>query len=159
MTLSLSDKIYGGMGPRPDGPVMVGVDGSDSGRLALHVAADTAEALGAAVVAVYVREWPPRWLWASAMSGWVVALPPPETDELAAFLDATRILEPTGVPWHFLVRTGDPATELERAAREAGAVLLVVGQRPHGRVSGWLHHCPAVRLAHRRGVPVQIAAG
>jgi len=143
------------------GPVVAGVDGSDSGRLALRAAADAAGCLGAAVVAVHVDHWPPWWMWLSGLSGVAVALTPPEVSETeaAAFLDAAQILGSGGLAWRFLVRTGDPATELERAAREVGAVLLVVGRRSHSRVRGRLHHCPAERLAHRPGLAVRVAAG
>jgi nucleotide-binding universal stress UspA family protein len=140
---------------------MAGVDGSDSGRLALRVAAAAAQRLDAAVVAVHIGRCPPWWFWLSALSSVAVALPPAEADDLeaAAFFDAAEILEDSGLTWHFHVRTGDPAVELERAAREAGAVLLVVGQRPHGRMRARLHHCPAAWLAHRPGLPVHIAVG
>jgi nucleotide-binding universal stress UspA family protein len=59
-----------------------------------------------------------------------------------------QALDPLDIPWRFQVRAGDPAAELEQAAAEQRADLIVVGSQGHtvvhrlllGSVSTWLTH-------------------
>ena len=59
-------------------------------------------------------------------------------------------------PWRFEVRAGDPAEDLERAAGERQADLLVVGGRGHTVVHRRLLGSVANRLLHQADRPVLV---
>jgi nucleotide-binding universal stress UspA family protein len=95
--------------------VVAGVDGSDAGAAALRAAATLTRASGAPLLAVHV-------IGPSAGRG--TARPVRERVE--------RELREAGVAGTFVTRAGDPAIELERAARAADAQVLVIGEAPAG---------------------------
>jgi nucleotide-binding universal stress UspA family protein len=143
--------------------IVVGVDGSDASAQAAETAGRLAADLDAKVTAVYVSQLPttvpPFGAGIYLDSYWQAA-------ERLAAERAAGALEGPGASWRFEVRSGDPATQLDLAAEEHGADLVVVGARGHsvthrlllGSVSSrLLHHAPpgagrplSCRGRHRR---------
>ena len=111
--------------------IVLGVDGSDGSIQAARVAGRLTADLGAELTAVHVRHVAPM-AWSSAPVA--VAGDPQETlgaiEELARKRTA-QALDPLDIPWTFQVRAGDPAAELEQAAAEQRADLIVVGSQGH----------------------------
>lgn len=114
--------------------IVVGVDGSDPSRRALHWAADQAKLIGAELTVVTTWEYPPTLGWA-----------PPYPSDFDPNADAEKALRQTvdavlgadpAVVVHLKVTEGHPAFVLTGAAR--GATLLVVGSRGHGAFAGML---------------------
>ena len=61
-----------------------------------------------------------------------------------------------GSPWRLEVRTGDPAVQLERAAEETDADLVVVGARGHSVARRLLLGSVSSRLLHHAHRPVLV---
>ena len=135
------------------GVVVVGVDGSNSGRRALQVAASRAAVEGAALVAVHIPPpMPLLWSWSSMSAAqWVPWLADLQS---AALLDARAAADRICVPWSFEVRHGDVAGALLAASRAHEAGLVVVAASIRHK---WPHRCPATRLASTGSCPVFIA--
>lgn len=133
--------------------IVVGVDGSDSGRFALRAAATRAALVDGRVVAVHVPPpMPMCWSWAiqtvSQLGPWREQL------EAEAFFDTSFAADQAGVRWSFEVSHGDVASALRTAAKVHQASLLVVAAGVRHR---WPHLCPALRLAAGRDCPVLVA--
>jgi nucleotide-binding universal stress UspA family protein len=88
-----------------------------------------------------------------------VAIDPEETlgaiEELARKRTA-QTLDPLDVPWTFRVRAGDPAAELEQAAVEQQADLIVVGSQGHTVMHRLLLGSVSTRLTHHAQRPVMV---
>lgn len=141
------------VGQGPGKVVVVGVDGSVSGRTALGTAVLQARTLGLPLLGVHVPPRLPLW-WSTSMQ-LIALLPVWRADiEAQAFLD-TAAAAGTGVDWSFTVEEGEVAAVLLRqASRRRAAVLVVAANARHRR---W-HSCPARRAAARSGRPVVIAS-
>ena len=133
--------------------ILVGVDGSDASAEAATTAGRLAADLDAKVTAVYVRQLPttvpPFGAGIYLDSYWE------ELERLAAER-AAAALDPTGTPWRFEVRTGDPAVQLELSADEHGADLVVVGARGHSVAHRLLLGSVSTRLVHHARRPVLV---
>ena len=133
--------------------IVVGVDGSDASAEAATVAGRLAADLDAKVTSVYVRQLPatvtPFSAGVDLGSYWE------ELERLAAER-AAEALDPTGAPWRFEVRSGDPATQLDLAAEEHGADLVVVGARGHSVTHRLLLGSVSSRLLHHARRPVLV---
>jgi nucleotide-binding universal stress UspA family protein len=134
--------------------VVVGVDGTRSGQVALQAAVDRARALGGRLLAVHVPP-PAPFLWSMSL-----ALAGPVAEwrhelEEAAFLDTAQAAGTAGVGWDFTVDLGDVAGVLARQARRRQAAALVVAAGARHRHA---HRCPARRLTALRDVSVLVAA-
>jgi nucleotide-binding universal stress UspA family protein len=133
--------------------IVVGVDGSDPSAQAAETAGRLAADLDAKVTAVYVRQLP-------------TTVPPFGADsylddywqepERQAAERAAAALEGPGAPWRFEVRSGDPAVQLDLAAEEHGADLVVVGARGHSVAHRLLLGSVSTRLVHHARRPVLI---
>jgi nucleotide-binding universal stress UspA family protein len=134
--------------------VVVGVDGTCSGREALRLATARAGALGARLLAVHVPP-PTPVLWSLSMSLAAEAVQWRAELEEAAFFDTADVADRAGVDWDFAVDGGDVAGVLAREARRRHAALLVVAAGARHRHA---HRCPARRLAAAGDVPVLVAA-
>jgi nucleotide-binding universal stress UspA family protein len=134
--------------------IVVGVDDSDASVDAVRYAGGLAARSGAALTLVHVRPAPPPW----------IDQPSPDEDE--AYLTAVsrsrtrEALHGCAAPWSFEVRDGDPARQLEAAARERGADLVVVGAcrpatrrvlRPRSVPNRLVHHADRPVLVVRSG--------
>lgn len=114
--------------------IVVGVDGSDSGRNAVEWAARLAKTMHSQVVAVYALDIP-------------VALPDPHTipfyldDKWRAGLQSDfenkwcRPLKTAGVRYRAMIEDGRPASVLLDIAEREKAELIVVGRRGRGEVA------------------------
>jgi nucleotide-binding universal stress UspA family protein len=136
--------------------IVLGVDGPDGSIQAAQVAGRLTAALGAELTAVHVRHVAPM-VWPPAPVA--VASDPEETlgaiEELARKRTA-QALDPLDVPWTFQVRTGEPAAELEQAAAEQRADLIVVGSQGHTVVERLLLGSVSTRLTHHAKRPVMV---
>lgn len=107
-----------------DGPIVVGLDGSEGATRALDWAIDLATATGSEIVAVHAPH---------STDGTEVL------DVAAEVLDQwCAPLRDRGVPHEMRVGAGDARTALEQAADGTDASLLVVGTRGLGPVRGLL---------------------
>ncbi len=132
---------------------MVGVDGTESGRAALALAAAQAAAMNARLVGLHVP--PPLPLLGSMSADMVARLPALRAEvEADAFFDTATAADVAGVPWTFQVESGPVSTVLRRQATTIAASLVVVatGARHRGP-----HRCPARRLAAACEQPVLVA--
>jgi nucleotide-binding universal stress UspA family protein len=128
--------------------IVLGVDGSDGSIQAARVAGRLTADLRAELTAVHVRHVAPM-AWSPAPVA--VTSDPEETlvtiEELARKRTA-QALDPLDIPWTFQVRAGDPGVELEQAAAEQRADLIVVGSQGHTVVHRLLLGSVSTRLTH-----------
>ena len=133
------------------GPIVVGTDGSETSRLAIEEAALLSKGAGEPVMLVFVRQ--PRLAGLSAVGagslGVAVEQEALDGSQCLAEAQGIAILDPAGVNWSFEVRTGDPATELMRAADECHADTIVVAGRRHGVIGGIAYGSVCTHLLHR----------
>jgi nucleotide-binding universal stress UspA family protein len=133
------------------GPIVVGTDGSETGRLAIEGAATIARGSGQQVVVVFVRHVPLAGLGmigtgglsTGAMQGVLNA------DEAIIEAQSIAILEAASIPWSLEVREGEPAAELMRVASELDAETIVVAGRRHGTLGGIASASVCSHLLHR----------
>jgi nucleotide-binding universal stress UspA family protein len=138
---------------KPFQHIVVGVDGSDTGVEAAGVAGRLALDLDAKVTAVHVRQimalWSPLAPSIDPEAYW-------QSAERLASERTAEVLDGLGVPWRLEVRTGDAATQLELAADELDADLIVVGARGHTRARRLLLGSVSTRLVHHAARPVLV---
>jgi nucleotide-binding universal stress UspA family protein len=136
--------------------IVLGVDGPTDSIQAARVAGRLTADLGAELTAVHVRQVAPM-AWSSAPVA--VAGDPQEAlgaiEELARKRTA-QALDPLDIPWTLQVRPGDPAAELEQAAAEQRADLIVVGSQGHTVVHRLLLGSVSTRLTHHAQRPVMV---
>jgi len=136
--------------------IVLGGDGSDNRIQAARVAGRLTADLGAELTAVHVRHVAPM-AWSPAPVA--VASNPEETlgaiEELARKRTA-QALDPLDIPCTFQVRAGDPAAELEQAAAEQRADLIVVGSQGQTVVERLILGSVSTRLAHHAQRPVMV---
>jgi nucleotide-binding universal stress UspA family protein len=131
------------------GPVVVGVDGSDAGLLALEEAASMISGTERSLLAVFVRHIPcVAWSALNAGVVWHMESIVDETQNLAE-AECCALLGVRGVRWHFEVGRGAPASELMRAATRHESDTIVVAGRRHGTFGGFASGAVATRLMHR----------
>ena len=126
----------------PDGPILVGLDGSDGATRALEWAIDLAEATGSDIVAVNA----------------------PGVGASNAAMDAARQalerwcapIRDRAVSHAICVEPGDARTALEHAADATDASLLVVGTRGLGAVRGLLLGSVAGYVARYARRPIAV---
>ncbi|MBP2368185.1 universal stress protein [Pseudonocardia parietis] len=136
-----------------DGPVVVGVDGSDPGAQALRHAVDAAGALGTSVLAV--RAWShdridPFVLELLEKRG---AVEDAEHGQLDKSVQPARTARPD-VPIETELVRGHPTEALLRAAERAQ--LLVVGSRGNGALAGLLLGSVSRTVLHHAHCPVVV---
>lgn len=144
--------------------ILVGVDFSEPGRVALDAARGLALRTGAELVlahVVKVPDWPDEveWRWPGDTEGY--------DRKLAAHLETRRrLLEQLrdeiaagGLRITHVQLDGAPGWSLVQAATELGADLAVVGSRGRGALSRLLVGSVAERVARRCRLPVLVARG
>jgi nucleotide-binding universal stress UspA family protein len=131
-----------GHGGRVEAAIIVGVDGTCSGRIALEAAVERARTFDVPLVAVHVPPSPPT-LWHLSADA-LAHTPQWRADlEAQAFLDTVAAAGLAGVTWSFTVAPGDPATVLrQQATRHRAGLTVVAAGAAHSR----RHRCPARRL-------------
>ena len=125
-----------------DGPIVIGLDGSEGSTRALDWAIDLAEATGVMIVAVHA----------------------PIIGANNAMMDAARQaleqwcapIAARSVPHELRIEPGDARTALEHVADETGASLLVVGTRGLGAVRGLLLGSVAGYVARYSERPIAV---
>lgn len=130
---------------RPE--IVVGIDGSPSGKAALHWAEEYAEAIGAKLTLVTVWHWPTSYGVPLAYDGF-----DPERDARKTLEAAKAELGGIGEHTRLVTAEGHAGKVLTDAATDAAA--LVVGTRGHGLASIGLGststycvhhaHCPVI---------------
>ncbi|GAA1841936.1 universal stress protein [Pseudonocardia alni subsp. carboxydivorans] len=135
-----------------DGPVVVGVDGSDGSEAALAYAVETAAQRRTALVAV--RAWgEPAMDPAVAVLLDTVELRRAQAEELEQAVAALREKYPD-VPVTTHVTHGSAAAALKGASAEAG--MVVVGARGRGGLAGLVLGSVAQSLVHHAACPVAV---
>ena len=137
-------------------PIVVGVDTTADSVKALGAAADLAQEHAAPLIAIHVRH-EPSFASVANDAGEAVAI---ETtlDELEAMARAqvADVMAGRHVDWRFEVTSGDPGTELIRAATEHRAGTIVVGGRHHGVVGGLVLGSVAQKLVRKSPTSVLV---
>lgn len=138
--------------------MLVGVDGSDSGRRAVDFAMARAKASAARVVVAYVIEWSPY------------TFNTPEENEARhkrreeeVERAQTQVLDPlvatlrdSGVAVDSVVRHGHPAEVMCGLANELGATQIFIGRRGTSKVAALLFGSVAGSLVQIAPVPVTV---
>jgi nucleotide-binding universal stress UspA family protein len=137
--------------------VVVGIDGSDSAKVALRWALFQAAVLHAEVEAVAAWSSPTAF----AVDGWPVIPTDWQPGEVAAAMLAEVVAEVAGdhpaIAVHQSVREGGAARVL--LAASAGARLLVVGSRGRGGFTGLLLGSVSSACAQHASCPVLVVHG
>ncbi len=125
-----------------DGPIVIGLDGSDGAAHALRWATELAAAIGSSIVAVHAP-----------------SIGANSTERNAAGEALERWCEPIrqrGIDVEMRVEAGDARTVLDQAAKSAGASLLVTGTRGLGVVHGVLLGSVAGYIARYSERPIAV---
>lgn len=141
--------------PTTDRPfIVVGVDGSESSKLALRWAARIASAENARIDVVGAWEWPYGYGWAAVP----VEYSPKDDLEKALTETVDEVFgcqRPDGL--RIGVLEGDPARLLVELSKTA--LMVVVGSRGHGGFTGLLLGSVSRKVAELAKCPVLIAHG
>jgi nucleotide-binding universal stress UspA family protein len=119
------------------GPVVVGIDGSESGFNALRQAVREAEWREVALHVVHVLDVTPAVLHLAG-DRTITTRDLAESDRAEIWRLAQPILDDTGVEVIQADRDGNPGRALIAYCQEAGGSVLVVGPHGRGRVGRWL---------------------
>jgi nucleotide-binding universal stress UspA family protein len=138
-------------------PIVVGVDATADSLGALIAAADLAQDHAAPLIAIHVRHEPILAATAASLPGEAESVAT-TLDELAAITrtQVAGVMAGRHVDWRLDVTSGDPGTELIRAAIEHQAGAIVVGGRNHGVVSGLVVGSVAQKLVRKSPVSVLV---
>lgn len=128
-----------------EGPIVIGLDGSDGSELALSWAIDLADDTGSEVVAVHAP--------GAGASNAVLE----EAEH--ALEDWCRPIRERGIPHQRRIEGGEARTALTRVADEADAALLVVGTRGLGSVQGLLLGSVAGYAVQHAARPIAVVPG
>jgi nucleotide-binding universal stress UspA family protein len=118
--------------------------------LALIEAGSLAQQSGLGVVVVFVRYFRFSGGGSVFAVGAVRALQDTlDADQTLAYAQSVAILDPLRIRWCFVVRTGQPASELMLAAEAHGAETIVVAGRRHSAVGSLTYSSISAQLFHR----------
>lgn len=135
-------------------PIVLGVDGEDSGRSAIATAFELADRFGVNLVAVHAwsTRRPPGDVTLPSMIDWNAM----EADEQQHLSDklAPWVEKYPGVEVSFVVDPESPSRALLRHLESAQ--LVVVGSRGRGLVTGSLLGSTGLNLLHHASIPVMI---
>jgi nucleotide-binding universal stress UspA family protein len=146
-------RAAGGLGLRH---LLVGVDRSETSRMALQLAADVAVALGGSLSVVEVVEYVPPF--PLGLSSAVTSEGDEPTQGWAMELLETEVrgVRERGVGVQVIVRSGDPAATLLEVADDVDADLVVVGTRGRGGPAELLLGSVARTVADRARRPTLV---
>lgn len=137
--------------------LLVAVDGSASGRLALRAAVTAALRDNAAITLLSVAVDAAQAASAFAMAA---GAPPPDQTELDAVAEEALAesvsLVPAEIPVHKLMRRGHAGPQIVAAARESNYDAILLGARGVGRI-GALIGSVSSYVMHNAEVPVFVA--
>jgi nucleotide-binding universal stress UspA family protein len=134
--------------------IVVGVDGSESSRLALRWAARIARAEDARIDVLGAWEWPSTYSW-TALPG--EYSPKEDTEKVLTEVVDEVFQEERPADLRIGVLEGDPARLLIELSKQA--LLVVVGSRGHGGFAGLLLGSVSAKVAELAKCPVLIAHG
>ena len=137
---------------------VVGVDGSDGSRRALHTAARTAERLGARLLVAHVVAEVPGVDRAPLAPEAAFGQQEHEVEETHAHLLEAMVGEiaDLGVRVELATLHGDPATELAELATGRDAAQIFIGRDHHSRLHERLFGSTVTELARRTTVPLTL---
>ncbi|HEX2404671.1 MAG TPA: universal stress protein [Acidimicrobiia bacterium] len=121
----------------PNGPVVVGIDGSEPGFTALRHAAREAEWRGVTLHVVHVLDVSPAVLHLEG-DRTIHTRELAESDRAEIWEKAGPILQDAPIEVMRVELDGNPGKTLIAYCSEAGGSVLVVGPRGRGRVGRWL---------------------
>ena len=136
-------------------PIVCGIDGSKESRLAAHVAAELARALGRGLVLAHATDDPPTFPYGDTRLR--------ELQRRRATHAANRLLEdiaaelPT-VALETRIVFGDPGEALESVCRDSDAALLVLGSTGRSGLAAALHGSLPTRLASTGDCPIVVVS-
>jgi nucleotide-binding universal stress UspA family protein len=131
------------------GPLIVGVDGSDASLFGLREAASMAQAARAALIVVFVR-LPPYQAWTALTSCGVCAMTDiADATQIVVEAECIAVLGSSGLKWRLEVRCGEPAGALMAVAKECRSDTIMVSGRRHRAVGSIAHGAIATKLLHR----------
>lgn len=134
--------VLRGGNDRPDGPIVIGLDGSEGAARALDWTIELAEATGSDVIAVHAP--------GAAANSEVLAAAGQALERWCAPISRRAVSH------EMRIELGDARTALEHAADEANASLLVVGTRGLGAVRGLLLGSVAGHVARYALRPIAV---
>ena len=137
-----------------DARIVVGVDGSEQSRLALHWAQTIARATAADIEAVTVWFPPVNYGFAYSTDDWN-----PREDAEKTLTEAVDAVFGAERPrsLRLVVREGNPTHEL--LTQSEGATMLVLGSRGHGGFAGLLLGSVSAKCAEHAHCPVLVVHG
>jgi universal stress protein A len=138
----------------PDRPLIVcPVDFSDASRVALNHAAVIADHFGASLLVVSIND--PLLETAAASAGFS-SLTEETESELRRFVMQGTTTSSSRATLSFLVRTGKPAPEILRIAREAGGHLIVMSSQGRSGLSKTFFGSTTERVLRETTIPVLV---
>lgn len=135
------------------GPIIVPLDGSELAETALPYAAALAEALRTHLILITVWEGSDTEL-ASTLPAIAMEIEKGALDHFGQYLDGLRTQHGRADQTRVMVRTGDAAEEILRAATETGARMLVIATHGRSGLGRWVYGSTAGRLLRAAHVPV-----
>jgi nucleotide-binding universal stress UspA family protein len=134
--------------------ILLAFDGSPDGREALAQAQGVAAACGSTVHLVAIIDPSESLLVVEAMS----FIPDNQPFVIQAVLDeAVRRLEGTGCTATSELKYGKPAEQINLAAAEIEADLIIVGHRDQGMLARWLNGSVGESILHQPPCSVLVA--
>ena len=133
--------------------ILIAVDGSDYGMVAVRIAAKIAVGIGAPSVTV-INVIP---LVAGPMGPVMVADAPDDINAWELFAEPQAALKEAGLEAKLLLVEGDPADEIVKAARAENSDLIVVGHRGLSTVRAFLLGSVSDRVVNHAPCSVLVA--
>jgi nucleotide-binding universal stress UspA family protein len=134
--------------------ILIAVDEGDAAGFAIQTAGLLADALGASVAFVHVIEACEPIVGELGMT--VAELRTGVRADALQLLKERALQMPGSTRPEFIVREGDPATEILAAATDYEADLLVIGSAPHGRLAELFMVGTAEKIIHHAACPVMV---
>ena len=131
--------------------ILIATDFSPASHLAFEVASRLARVCGAKLIILHVEPGQPTAEMGPAYYG----IADPNISEIARSLAALKPESPE-VSFEHVIQAGDPATEVQRVAKEQSADLIVIGSRARKAVTKVLLGSVANSLLHTSACPILI---
>ncbi len=138
---------------REQGPIVVPLDGSELAETALPYAAALAEALHTHLVLITAWEGTESELGAT-FPAMALEIEQSAQNYFAQYLDGVRARFGRADQTRVVVRAGDAAEEILKAASETGARMLAIATHGRSGVGRWVYGSTAGRLLRSAHVPV-----
>jgi nucleotide-binding universal stress UspA family protein len=131
------------------GPLIVGVDGSDGSLLGLREAVAMVAGTDRALVVAHIRPAPYK-IWITMTNTGVCPMGDiADKSQMVTDAECIAAIGTTDAQWQFEVHRGEPAAALMEVARTHDSDTIVVAGRRHGPLGGFAYGATSVRLFHR----------